>query len=232
MVPRIALINIVLALAAGFFLYKTVQVWQGDVLSLPKPVLETAGLPSKGGDQAGKLATKTQAAPKSAYREITEKNLFAVDRKEYQPVVVEEETVVTETPKIDGRKITLFGVMRVDDQQSALISNPEAKGEDRKTLWVKTGDRVGNLKVEAIADQSVLFADGSKKYQVDLYDQSKRRKGNVTVQNDTPVVVNTQAEKKMAPAPKAMAEPSEKTQSDDEYEFISTPFGVAKRKKK
>lgn len=228
---RLIIINAVLALLSGFFLVKTVQVWQQSALSLTGPAsVAKTGSHDEGAKQPGTFSAH-RAASKSSYRGITDKNLFAADRKEYQPEAVEIETVVADTVKVDGRKITLFGVMAIGDRQSAMISNPDPKDE-RKTLWVAIGDSVGNLKVTAISDQAITFADGKKKYRVDLYEQKRRRQTQPVSKQESPVVVQTQVIKPKPAKKSTPAMEAADKQGDDEYEIVNTPFGKTRRKKK
>ncbi|PIE67743.1 MAG: hypothetical protein CSA23_02905 [Deltaproteobacteria bacterium] len=229
---KFVFINTGLVLAAGFFLIKTIQVWNGPAVLLPDPAsIAAAGSQDENAKSMGHFSPN-RAASKSSYRGITEKNLFSVDRKEYQPVIAETETVVTETVKVDGRKITLFGVMAIGDHPSALISNPDPKAQGRKTLWVTNGDRVGNLKVSAISDRAITFFDGKKKYRVDLYDQRRKRQKHTVTQKNEPVVVKTGVAKTKPPKKSTTAVGAAGTQTDGQYEIVNTPFGKSRRKKK
>ena len=174
---------------------------------------------------------KKGTAPKSAFGDIADKNLFSLDRTKYQPVEIKEETLSTETPKVDGRKITLFGVILLDGYRSALVSNPEVKSGEASTRWVKPGDRIAQLNVEQISKDSIVLSGEGKKYRVDLYDQKNKQRSGVAAVSPAaePTVVMTQ------PAPKAppkTVEPQKETQPPDEtFEMIKTPFGMIKRKK-
>jgi hypothetical protein len=229
---KFLLINAGLALAAGFFLTKTVQVWQGPGLPIPGPASVAKSVPDDDSAKQPGTFSPNRAASKSSYRGITDKNLFAADRKEYQPEAEEAETVVADTVKVDGRKITLFGVMAIGGHPSALISNPDPTAEGRKSLWVTTGDRVGNLTVAAISDQAITFDDGKKKYRVDLYEQKRRRQTHTVSKQDAPVVVQTQVIKPTPAKKSTTAVDAAGKDGDDEYEIVNTPFGKTRRKKK
>ena len=233
---KILLINVVLALLTGLFLVKTVKVWQSE-RSLPTNKLAHAGASS--GNGAGRdqsLSTRPKIAPKSAFKEITNKNLFSETRTEFKPLEKEKEDEVpvqSQTLTVDGRKIVLFGVILMDAHQRALISDPESKPGVGGTRWVKTGDAIGNLRVNQISKESIVFADADKQYRIDLYDQRRKQRGAVAaVQPDArPMVVVTQPQPAQ-PAPKEAppAQPAAKS-ADDDYEMVKTPFGLVKRKK-
>ncbi len=159
MVSKIAMINLLLALLSGFFLFKTIQVWQTDpILSSNQGEVAPSDehRQTKNTNTGQAFLVKKGTAPKSAFGDIADKNLFSLDRTQYQPVEIKEETLSTETPKVDGRKITLFGVILLDGYRSALVSNPEVKSGEASTRWVKLGDRIARMNVEQISKDSIV----------------------------------------------------------------------------
>ncbi len=229
MVSKIVLINIGLSLICGFFVLKTYQVWQEDPIAVHLSANRASDRASKAtkSQSSNKVSHAKQILPKSAYQDTATKNLFAAERSEYKPAEPEiEAPVEVEIPKVDGRQISLFGVVLLDGYASALISDPEIKPGGKPTRWVKPGERIGQLKVDEILKQSVILSGNGKKYRISLYDNKKQRSGGAVAQSSKPTVVTTKSK------PKISTKPKKEPKSDEEYEMVSTPFGIMKRKKK
>ncbi|MFZ5569114.1 MAG: hypothetical protein ACOZF0_01825 [Thermodesulfobacteriota bacterium] len=239
MISKITYINIGLAVLSVFFIHKTVQVWRHDPLPIRQPERpsenralerETPSVPAGG-------FPGERPQPQSAFQDVVGKNLFSPEREEYQaPEPGIEALPEEDKPRIEGRDILLFGVVILDGYEAALINNPEAKSAADHSLWVRRGDRVGQLRVEQIFADGVVFTDeGRKKFRVGLYEQSKIRQPAAARQPAKPVVVATPPEKKPKPEPKKDAGIASRRKkdsgTDEQYETISTPFGMMKRKK-
>lgn len=238
MISRIAYINIGLALLVGFFSLKTIQVWQQEPLKVHQveSQVEQGDKAREKRVAAGGNAAKERMPPKTEFQEVVGKNLFSSDRMEYAPPAPEAEEVMEDPkPQVDGRMINLFGVVLMDGYEVALINNPDLKS-DRKSLWVKRGDWVGQLKVEQIDTDSVTFSgEGKKKFRVGLYDQSKTRRTIIATPQSQPTVVAAVQEKKPKIESKKEVDLKSNTKKDskvdEQYEMISTPFGMMRRKK-
>jgi len=177
----------------------------------------------------------------SHYRAVTERNLFSPDRVGFLPEETEP-APETELIKIPGKKITLYGVILTEDSATALVTNPEMKFGERRTIWVKSGDQLGSLNVTLIEKESISLTDGKKKYKILLYDQSKRKGRKAVAKKEEPTVVMTKSKqtkpkesKQAKPEEPKQAKPEKQTHKEltnEQYEIINTPFGKMKRRKK
>jgi len=203
------------------------QTWNSEVKMLPKKnsVEKDSGpvnLPSK---------RAVRIPPESKFNSVTENNLFSSERG--QVLAGEEAETVFEEVKISGRKIVLFGVIIADDYKIALINNPDRRSADKKSRWVKEGERLGNLEITHIDQQEISLNDGNNNYKISLYDPDKaKKKASGYQESEQPKVVSVgdEANKKIRKSPKKTEKinPSKEVQ----YEYIDTPFGKVKRKKK
>ncbi len=226
MVAKQGIINIALAIILIFMVLKTYDVWQQDQ-SLPA----TQTL-SDGRNNVAMKMPKLERRPSEAFFDsIVSQNLFSPIRAEYLPPDDNtEKTEIVVEKKIQGKTIRLYGVVIMKDYASALISNPEKTSGDRPTLWVKKGERIGDLKVDEIQTDSIVFQDGNKKYKILLHEKKRSAPAPRIAEDkeDTPTVVTTETNKKEIKA----ASQKESQSSDDKYEIIKTPFGEIKRRKK
>ena len=222
MFSKIGIINVLLALLFAFFVVKTYGVWKkGDNRTFENQMVEKAEPHSE------KKGTKRRLPPDSYYKCVVERCLFSPDRAEFIPEVLESEKEV-EPEKVPGRKITLYGVIMMEDYATALVSNPEIKAGDKPELWVRMGDKLGDLKVASIQKESILLTDGTKQYKIPLYDQSRSKQRSTVAKTAKPMVVTTKSKPKKSKPQK----PKHEELSNDQYEIISTPFGKIKRRKK
>ena len=225
MFSKIGIINILLAFLVTFFVVKTYGVWKtGENITSENQVIEKARPHSE------KRVAKRRLLPESYYKAVAEQSLFSTDRAEFIPEVSESEQEVA-PEKIPGRKIILYGVVMMKDYATALVSNPEIKPGDKPELWVKTGDHLGTFKVASIQKESILLTDGTKQYKIPLYDQSGPKQRSKVAKTETPTVVTTPSKPKKNKSQKP-EKPKHKELSDDQYEFVSTPFGKVRRRKK
>lgn len=239
MASKIAIINIGLALLFGFFSVKTYQVWTTETAPMQHALKNAT---AKGGDGSATANPRTRfpsitSGSKKKYRTIAEKNLFSMERAEEKPVeTVVEAVVKADDFRIEGKKIELYGVVITEEKSLALISDPDIKNRARPTRWVKSGDRIGQFKVDAISKEDIIFSEGSEKFKVVLWDQQKNRVRSAAPIQEKPAVAASQRSPTKRSKPDTLSvesakEPKKATASDDEYVIIQTPFGDVKRKK-
>lgn len=213
-----------------FFGIKSLEVWSGGDETIPE--IQTGKNSRK--SPSGKRIVKRVIAPESAYGIVVDKNLFFLDRAEFIPDESEPETDAPKA-KVSGKKILLYGVVITDDYKKALISNPVPEAGERRAKWVEAGDQMGDFSVTEIKKESVILAEGTKKYEIFLYDKDKPKRRTTTAGRSRPTVVTT---KPAATAAKSKRRPSlsgisnGKNSSEGEYKIIDTPFGKIKRKVK
>ena len=213
-----------------FFGIKSLEVWSGGDETIPE--IQT-GKNSKN-PLPGKMITKRTMPPESAYGIVVDKNLFFPDRAEFIPDESEPETKAPQA-KVSGKKILLYGVVLMDDYKKALISNPRPEAGERRAKWVKTGDRIGDFSVTRIKKDSIILAEGTKKYEIFLYDKDKPKRRTTAAGKSRPTVVTTKpaaAAAKLKRRPPMPRISKEKNSSEGEYKIINTPFGKIKRKVK
>lgn len=243
MIPKILYINLALALISGFFWVQTYEVWQEDPLAnvrveaVKTPQAEGAG---RKGVSAG-TDTNQRRTPKSAYNDVVEKNLFSETRSRYVPPVAEtsaepEKPKEVVVEKIDGRRIVLYGVIIMADYKAALINNIAYKTGEKREVWVKPGDRIGQYRVHRVeADSIVLQDDDRKRYRVALYDKDRKKtaSGRKPEQATEPTVVKAQpAAPKRPAAGGRTAKPKQPADGDGDYIITQTPFGPIIEKKR
>jgi len=242
MIPRVWLINIVLALCVLFVGSSAYHVWTRQE---PVEAMEpSAQLPVPAPE---KIRTNERGSSReSTYSVIAERTLFKPDRVEFLPQSVEP-TVQEELPLISGRRMSLYGVIITGDNRKALIDNPIQKPDEPKKKWVRVGEMMGNWAVSAIEPESILLREGTKEYRIPLYTKESRNsslspdRGRPT---SSPTVVNTETQGPSS-MPKAVsggsgtsnrkgtprADTIKGDEADEEMETIVTPFGTIRRKK-
>lgn len=193
--------------------------------------------------------------PLSSYESLVSQNLFSQERSEIIPPEKEpvkelppepkpepepeteagpEAVPTVEAVKIQGTTIVLHGVLLLDDYKTALITNPLKKEEERDNKWVKVGEKLANLKIDAIEPDRIILRDKNKRFIVLLHDESKPKqaksgkKSNATMQPT--VISTTQADKKARKAKRKASKSSGKN-NESEYIIVQTPFGPVKKKK-
>jgi len=228
MFSRIWIINGILAILLVVCVVNIWQTWNTEINILPKKnFAEKDTRPVK---FFSKKAVRIPA--ESKFNNVTENNLFSPDRKMVAP---EEQAAepVREEVKISGKKVVLFGVIIMDDYKRALINNPEKRSGGMINRWVKEGDRIGNLEITHIEPENISLNDGANNYKVSLYDPDKsKKKESAYKQSEQPKVISTGdgAKKKIQKPSKRAAKINQS--KDVQYEYIDTPFGKIKRKKK
>jgi hypothetical protein len=247
MIPKITYINIALALICALLLFKTIDVWRGDPTPSGQWTKAREGQsesPAKGG---GARLVESRMPPKSAFENIGAKNLFSAERAEYLPPAAEVEEIgqveEEQAPKVDGRQIQLFGVVLMQDVAKALISDPSVRSGRGQSRWVAPGDSVGQLRVDSVEADSVVFADErQKRFRVPLHAANKTRSGVAAAPATAaarPTVVTTQPASATRPAAAAATSvPTTQPErpatvgsppGDQDYVIIQTPFGEMRR---
>jgi len=221
MFSKIGIINIMLTLALIFFGFKTYGVWKKG---------EDAVIGNQKTDKAAPHSQKKVAGrkilPESYYQTVIKRDLFSPDRTEFVPDVSESE-VESDPPNMPGKKVALYGVVMMDDDVTALVSNPEKKTGEKPTRWVRTGDKLGDVTVVSIQKESILLSDGTQKYRISLYDHAKPQTRPTAPKTEQPTVITIKKE----PKPEKPEKPKNEKISNEQHETISTPFGNIKRRK-
>ncbi len=171
MFSRIWLINLVLAVFAVFFGLKAYGVWsEGEKSFSEEPLIE------KPSSRPKKRIVKKRMPPESDYRVVVERTLFSPER--VSPDLQEEDPEAEEIKdlKVSGKRFFLYGVVLTDDYKAALITNSEVKPGKRKQKWVMVGDTVGGFRVAGIKKDRIILAQGSREYEILLYDKDEPKK--------------------------------------------------------
>jgi hypothetical protein len=242
MIPRIWLINVILALCTLFAGSMAYRVWVHEEPSEwdAHTSAPSVSAPEKTQPNEGTFLRE------SAYRVIAERSLFSPDRKEILPEEPREKTE-EEQLLISGRKINLYGVIIMEDERKALIDNPVRKPDERWKIWVRVGDTLSDFRVAAIEPESILLKQGENEYEIPLYTDEKKgpqfSPQSRAPSPSMPTVVNTETGKPSSQAkvasegntksgarPRAIKE--KENSATGEFETVETPFGTIKRKKR
>lgn len=190
MIPKIWMINMVLALAAAFIglqAYQSISaITPEDNFKRPTP---------QNGPKTSVPSVQWKTSPESAYAVIVNRNLFSEERQpptRSEQVLPETEVKVV---NISGQQITLYGVILTDDYRIALISNPTRKNGQKSTRWIRPGDRIESLEVESIQKDSITFREGEKRTRIVLYDDDKVINRESITTDAQPNVVTTEPKK-------------------------------------
>lgn len=181
MSPKLWMMNLVLAALTLFFGIHAYRVWDGEIdPGREAPVVER----SEQGPEADppERFVKRRMPAESAYDLVAAQNLFSPDRREIlidEPVPEAEPAPAVTGSPISGEAITLYGVVILADYRKALISNPRKQAGGRDQIWVKAGDALSNLKVQEIREDRILLAEGSKKFEILLYDPNNAKSRKV-----------------------------------------------------
>lgn len=233
---RLALLVVLLS-AALLFSFKIYGVWVGDqVKKSPAPPRTAAVSPEK------QLLRPTPEPP-ATYEPIVERNLFNAERKEkvtVAPVLAAREGGATapevKEVRIAGREIILYGTMSRGNYKSALISNPLKSPEDKRdNRWVKIGDQLANLQVDAIQSDKIILREGENRYIILLRDPTKPKaavaaKATPPAANrNSPTVIPTDVGSEARAVDKPVGDSVQTGASDkpegDEYVIVKGPFG-------
>ncbi|MFH0731104.1 MAG: hypothetical protein V2B19_32770 [Pseudomonadota bacterium] len=247
---KLLLINSALSLLLFFIVYQTYQLWQKSKEARSSPPLSIS-LPKNTGVKAA-VAEKTPK-PQPVERTAIEMNLFSPERTEYIPPPPEKKEEI-KTTALPGKKISLFGIVMTDHYQKALITDPYSEAGKSPYRWVKAGDTIGDYQVRAIQDQGITVANAGSVYQVLLYDGESGKQRSVgetnAPQQNVPTVIQSSADNdKTNPAniaPTVIKSPAgadngkqpedikdkPKTDQTHDSDYIKTPFGTMKPRKK
>ena len=170
----------------------------------------------------------------STYATIFENNLFSNDRKEFIP---QEKSAPIMENRVQGKKITLYGVILEKEKRTALIGNPVSGKGASPYLWVTEGQTVEGLKIAGIEKDHILIRNNGKTYQILLHEKDRSR-ANIqpVVNHEKPSSSDKQARIIMsesdrdASSPEAVKE-GKRDAADDGFKTISTPFGDMKVRK-
>lgn len=215
----------VLAILCLFFTRNAYQIMQQRQAVRPAPPPSIAAPTNAGAANASRKRPK--AVPPIAKTAI-ELNLFSPERIEYVPPPPKPVEEVKKELKLPGRKIALFGVVMMENYQKALIQDPYRQSGQPLHRWVKTGDTIGDYTVRTIENQGIIVASAGERYTVPLYDAEKRRDLHAVQKSNQPTVVRSSVATDKTTREKK--KPSTELAPDEEY--VKTPFGMIKRKKK
>ncbi len=241
MIKKQWLINMALALLTLIISVNAYEVW------------------NEGGQGVDIKADPTQSKPRSVqafnppsrkperhFSIVTERNLFSPDRKEFKktapppsplkdPSKEKSEPVVSVKPleRVEGKKVSLFGVILLPGYKAAIVSNPDEDKDKRVQKKVKVGESLGDYKIVDIQVDRILLSKNRERFEIPLYDEDNpkhrrtgEKKGPVK-KKIAPKVINTQP-KEAESSKRALT-----NQKDgDEWEVVDTPFGKIKRRKR
>lgn len=190
------IISFLLAGAAVFFSHQTLKVWSSEDTSKDVPAArKPLHLP------AVKRTPHRRAPRYKTYEVISEKNLFASDRRE-QSYEAPEAAPPAMPSKPPGNVLALFGVVINGNEKKALVSNPEKRRgkEEKENIWVTVGDKIGNFEVRMIKPEELILFHGGSAYTVLLSDQSHPEKKAIL--RKLPKQINTFDKNKIKPTSK------------------------------
>lgn len=168
---KYAILNFFLILIIAFLVMENYREWTKPSPAAKENILskqKTAPLPVV---PASDTAKKEMPAPAS-FKSVSDKNIFSPDRKEFPiPLVTEAKKAPPVRPNVQ-----LFGVAVGEGFKSALISNPTRRPNERETMSVREGDRVGEYKVARIVDDRLTLESSGDSFDVLLYDPSKQKR--------------------------------------------------------
>jgi hypothetical protein len=200
---RTWIICALLAAAAIFFGYQTVEVWSGndsnDRLEVNKAAQKT---PKR---QAGRSVAHRRSPRYKVYEVIAQKDLFSRDRREKLPEKSPTAAPVKAEQPLDKR-FALFGIVIKGSEKKALVTNLDKKSAKGKAyIWVKVGDKIGNLNVSEIQPEQIIVIQGGRTYTIRLSDHSqsqKRVRGRKKKKPNEPTTTIIKKQKVKRPAAK------------------------------
>ena len=181
----------------AFLGLKAYCVWsKGHEADLKIRAVETH--PDKQKKEVSKRLVKRRLPPESTYSVVVSKNLFSKQRQELKPEKKDREgkdgagSSLEEELKACLGRITLYGVVIMDDHKTALVvynekrsassraRRPQNKTGAKTTRWLKEGDTLESFKVAGILEDKLLLMAGGNSYDLLLYDKD-RPKSRVAV---------------------------------------------------
>ena len=172
---RTWIMNILLAGAAVFFGYQAYEIWSGnDNMEVNRPVQKPLR------PNAVRRVAYRRMPRYQTYEVIPGKNLFSSDRREKLPETSPAPSPAKPAKPLD-RRFALFGIVINNNEKKALISNLDKKNaSEKKVVWVKVGDKIGDLSVTEIKSGQITLTQGASTHTVRLSDQTssqRRSKG-------------------------------------------------------
>ncbi len=235
MSSRIWLLNMILAAAVLTMAAKVYSVWTRG-LDLPVPPVKKVRMKDVADSPA---VIDLSTFPERRYAPLVERNPFSPERGRNR--LGEEETAVVVTENVKpATNIKLYGVVMAGDFCRALITNPDRKSGQRPNIWVETGQRIGDYRIEKIEKDRVILSKKGIRYQVELFAPGKRR-GAAAPRSARPAHPGAASSKKVITidVPKPKPKPGKISRGESKieagqggYEIIKTPFGNIRRKKK
>jgi translation initiation factor IF-1 len=206
---RTWIICALLAAAAILFGYQTVEVWSGndsnDRLEVDKAAQKT---PKR---QAVRRIVYGRNQRYNVYEVIAQKDLFSSDRREKLPEKSQTPAPVKAVQPLDKR-FALFGIVINGSEKKALVANLDKKSAKGKAyIWVKAGDKIGNLNVSEIQPEQIIITQGGRTYTVRLSDHNqsqKRVRGRKKKKPNEPTTTIIKKQKVKRPAAKGSKESS------------------------
>ncbi|MBW2408582.1 MAG: hypothetical protein JRF72_02210 [Deltaproteobacteria bacterium] len=200
------IIGLLLAGAAVFFSYQTFAVWSAnDTLVVDKSAQK------KPRARAERRVVYHRAPRFNAYEVIAQKNLFSRHRREQLPETSPKPSAGKQPKPLDNR-FTLFGIVIKGNEKAALVSNLNKKdAADKNFVWVKVGDKIGNLNVTEIESEQILLTAGGQTYTVRLSDQNQQQRRSSVRKSSKPGGTGTKTI--TIPKVKSPAEKRSKTSS-------------------
>jgi hypothetical protein len=201
---RTWIICILLAAAAVFFGYQTVEVLSGK----DQPVVKKAVQKPPKSQVDRRVAYRRNQRSKN-FEVIAEKDLFSSDRREKLPENSPTAAPVKAAQPLD-RRFALFGIVIDGGEKKALVANLDKKGAKGKAyIWVKVGDKIGNLNVSEIQPEQIILTQGGQTYAIRLLDQSEsqrrvsRQKKKKPTEPTTTIIKKQKVERPAAKGSKA-----------------------------
>ena len=227
-------VNLILVLASIFALTEAIAVWGDSRNSESDSVSILSDKPSV--DDYASIAQRN-TIPKAYYNDIVDDNLFSPQRMEYVPVKIKDVTEPEKEIEKEALPVTrkdigivLFGTIFLDDYKAAIISNPKNRNEQ---MTLHEGAEVDGMVLYEVKKDRVLIASDGEITEVLMFDSEKPKQRVAVARQASPNVVTPPAIVKSVPPATHTERPAIKTGSDnDEYEFVDTPFGKVRRKKK
>jgi hypothetical protein len=170
---RTWVIGILLAGAVVFFGYQTFEIWfSNDKPEVTKPAPKTVA------SRAHRRVAYRRNPPYKTYEVIAQKNLFSSDRREKVAETSPTPSPVKPAKPLDS-KFALYGIVIEGNEKKALVSNLNKKtAVEKEYIWVKVGDRMGNLKIAGIEPEQVMVNQGGTTYIIRLSDPNYRQKSH------------------------------------------------------
>lgn len=238
MIKKQWLINMALAMLTLIIAVNAYNVWQEEDKGV---VVKTA--PGQEKPRVIQNFNPPKHKPERHYSIVSEQNLFSPDRREFKkpapmpsPLKAqpkEKPEPVKPLEKVEGKKISLFGVILLPGYKAAIVSNPDDDKDKRAQKKVKVGESLGDYKIVDIQDDRILLSKNRERFEIPLFDKDNpknrrtAKKEAAVKKKTTPKVINTQPDETASDKSKLTPQAD-----DDEWEIVDSPFGKIKRRKR